>query len=165
GSTCSTMMWTLRVACSELTFPAVAARPRTSMVGSSSARETAKAPSMPGSETKTTLRIMAAEGWWSSRSNAGRHHLPPLSPLGRGEKSGGSLLLDAIQVPVAAQQQLLADRNRRGVDGIVKLVRCQDLELVRVPEHQRRALAINDVDTVLRPGGRCVQAAQARQPL
>src|SRR5207247_2343129 len=40
-----------------------------------------------------------------------------------------SLLLDAIQMPVAAQQYLLADQHRRGVDGVVQLVGRQDLQL------------------------------------
>src|SRR4051794_30671747 len=55
GSSCSTTTWTFRVALSEETLPAVAARASTSRPGSLSARAMAKAASIPGSATRITL--------------------------------------------------------------------------------------------------------------
>ena len=61
GSVCSIRIWTFLVACSAETFPAVAARPRTSRSGSCKAKAMAKAPSIPGSATRTILRTMAGD--------------------------------------------------------------------------------------------------------
>src|SRR5439155_1799479 len=58
GSICSTRICTFRVACSQGTLPAVAAKPRTSKSGSRRASATAKAPSIPGSVTSTTFLVI-----------------------------------------------------------------------------------------------------------
>src|SRR5438128_352958 len=85
-------MWMFLVACSAETLPAVAARPSTSSLGSNTAKATAKAPSMPGSQTRMTFSLMA----WTSfsplplgRGAGGEGPVAPLSPLGAGAGGEG----------------------------------------------------------------------------
>ena len=76
----------------------------------------------------------------------------------------GSLFLDAVKVAMAAQQQLFADEDGRGVNVVVQAVRRQHLQLVGPTDHQSSAVAANEVDAILRPGRRSVQVGQSRQP-
>src|SRR5438105_15307670 len=53
---------------------------------------------------------------------------------------------NAVKIPLAAQEQLLADRGRRGIDGIVQAVDGQHLHPVRIAQHHRAPFTADQID-------------------
>jgi hypothetical protein len=57
-----------------------------------------------------------------------------------------SVPFDAVQVLLAAEEQLLADRNGRGVDLVVEFVHRDHVERVTRLQHEGRSIPVGEVD-------------------
>src|SRR5437667_1997068 len=77
----------------------------------------------------------------------------------------GSLLFDAVQVFLAAEEKLSADHYRGGVHRVIQLVGSQHLELVPSLQNERRAIAIDKINSAGRSDRRSVKLGHAGQAL
>src|SRR5438552_17101300 len=74
-------------------------------------------------------------------------------------------LRDAIQVPAATEEELVADDRRRGRERILEFVAGENLELLRFLQHQRRTVQAGYVHAVVDADRRSIHRAQSWQAL
>ncbi len=55
---------------------------------------------------------------------------------------------DGVEVLLAAQENLVTHDGHRGVEAIVEGVRCEDLKLRAVSDHERVPVPVGDVETI-----------------
>src|SRR5262249_55980846 len=75
-----------------------------------------------------------------------------------------SLSRDAIEIPLPAQVKFAADQGRRSAEGVAQAVERQDLGFGGMAEHDRRAVAVRDVNAAGGSHGRSVYVANVVQP-
>ena len=71
----------------------------------------------------------------------------------RSNVSRRSLLREAVEVLVSAQEQVLADGSGGGVELLVEPIRGEDFEFVRLLEHNGDAIPANEIDFLAAPRG------------